>query len=1217
MNLYSFFRKKHSKPFLGAVFAAIFLSAFFVTSSKSFAQVTPRPISDYLTLWGTDTTTPQKDDITTAKKSGIAYFGPKPQSAGGIGADGTLKKISVPITLLIDQTKYREWNMVGSDYFESVDGGIFGIGSNNKYYLRLLDQSFIARIYQKDDSGNVINESVSLIKICSFYDCSNSKNSSPNADILINSGKPLDHISKFRKGSSMFGNFWNPYSDGYADNNGDDIKQSGQDGFVTATKYTTPGLYVLGKTLNYLIDTDGPALILGQTAIVDLDINKPLEKGKDAYIELWYMGSSRLSTNKSDNGPAPFEANNSRVKYFNIPIQNGFDNTKYPFFQIGGTYTFKTPASLDEANTAAQNAIAEASTVGGNMSDTDNTQADTLPVCVLAHPLTGSGSFMGCIAYIGYGVYQITAWIAGILGKAMDFFLGYSISDESYRASVIVTGWKLVRDISNIFFIIILIWTGFATVFNMDGISMKKVVPSLIINALIINFSLFGTQLVIDISNITARLFYNTMSVCDGKCIYKAPPHEKEIANPNTRGTGGYKPLSEKIVDSFDPQRIFKAQTLSATPNKDTGTDNTSTNGGFNASGISNNIDATASKTLNIYDSDYAIYFLIVSIIAAMIMLGMAKMFFGVMFMFVGRVVGLYMSMIFSPFAVLTRGNMPIVSKIKELSWGSWLEDLTNYALLAPIFIFFLYIIYAFINSDMLSIVGLKEDGGFMNTVIAICIPMIIVYMLVGQGVKIAKKYAGAAGEMIQKYATQATGLVAGAAVGVASGGLAFAGTRVAGLAKLTEARRAELTAKKAEGGFAGRMASLRLGMNDRAQSGSFDMRKTKAFGGLNSFTKDLGFSLNDKVSSNIGLGQDATKGGMKAIEKKEKEDMKKKIESIKTDLKDKDVAAVWEKKAAKLRDAEEKRLRKNEEYLIQAHRDNGKSDAEIQAMKTNNTLQDSAADLAKKKIDDDYGKVETNKQLTQALRQEFAQSIADGKTFGQQISKPLAGGGALYAANTARFATTAGATAAGVPLLAMAYDQNRKSKVKKGAASKWVDDAKKDRKKHKVPKDERLEYEKKNLETQLGEMDNYIESINSDLKSNFEKIIAAAEAGNVMFKRFKGRTADSFGQEPGDREVATEMHREAVTEDINDHNIEIGKLRERMKQEKEANNTTAAANTDREIKAKMASKKTREWELKQMDEKRRANLTSELSKKEDALDKIAEKKKKDEESGK
>ena len=76
------------------------------------------------------------------------------------------------------------------------------------------------------------------------------------------------------------------------------------------------------------------------------------------------------------------------------------------------------------------------------------------------------------------------------------------------------------------------------------------------------------------------------------------------------------------------------------------------------------NTDASQWSTDN---KDYAWYFIIVTVIAAIIMWSVGVMFWKTAFLFVGRVVGFYVAMIFSPLAFFSRGNIPLVSKLPQV----------------------------------------------------------------------------------------------------------------------------------------------------------------------------------------------------------------------------------------------------------------------------------------------------------------------------------------------------------------------------------------------------------------------------------------------------------------------------------------------------------------------------------------------------------------------
>jgi hypothetical protein len=252
-----------------------------------------------------------------------------------------------------------------------------------------------------------------------------------------------------------------------------------------------------------------------------------------------------------------------------------------------------------------------------------------------------------------------------------------------------------------------------------------------------------------------------------------------------------------------------------------------------------------------------------VSLIAAFILFAIAMMFWKTAFFFVGRVIGLYMAMIFAPFAVLTKGNMPLVGGISELSWTKWLSDLTKYALLAPIFVFFLYVIYSFLETDFIKVYADKVGTTFFETVVYISIPMIIVYFMIRAGVGIAQKYAGDMGKAVQGFAQKAAGLAGGAALG----GVGLIGGRVLGAAatSLNTSKAGEwLRDKSTSTGLGGWLARRSVSTLNTTEKASFDFRKS---GMGQKLFKEMGVDTDQKALSSLsgmglGLGTQNTAGG-------------------------------------------------------------------------------------------------------------------------------------------------------------------------------------------------------------------------------------------------------------------------------------------------------------------------------------------------------------------
>ena len=548
----------------------------------------------------------------------------------------------------------------------------------------------------------------------------------------------------------------------------------------------------------------------------------PIGGAQTFKADMWYCGE------EDDYGNDEEFTTETTTRYAALGSVNTFNNLcggDRPYFKIAESSPFQIPA--DGSTTPAP-----IDPTGGSTINTNNAQKvdDGLPECGIV-----SGTIVGCVARVVYYlIYWPIAWFAGLMGSLFDFFLGYSLSDASYRAEFAVRGWQIVRDISNIFFIIILVWTGLSTVFEIggNGATMKRVVPALILNALFINFSLFGTRVIIDLSNVVARVFYNSVEVCEGKC----QPKDESGKIPNIKtGPGGSKPLSEKIVSSFNPQRIFAGPIL-------------------DQARATENIDNSKSASS---DAQVAGYFIIVSLIAAFILFMIAMMFWKTAFFFLSRVIGLYVAMIFAPFAVLTRGNMPLLGGVKEISWTKWWEDLTNYALLAPIFVFFLYIIYSFLETDFISVYLGKVGDTFFETVIYIAVPMLIVYFMIKQGVTIAEKYSGEIGKKMSGFVN---GTLAATAIGVASGGLASVARGTIGRASSAMAN--SNTLRKWSGSdnwLARQVGNAGVKVGESGSKAAFDVRNT----GLMKQMGVDGSKENKFITKLTRTTTDNTKGGV------------------------------------------------------------------------------------------------------------------------------------------------------------------------------------------------------------------------------------------------------------------------------------------------------------------------------------------------------------------
>lgn len=1047
----SFFRNISCKAKF--ILPVLFLS-FLVSPVTAFAtaEAPERSLNDHLTAFGTNFS-PSKDDILNAKASGIVYFGPADENQGGFDKDGNLKKLTTVVNLNINTSLPRAWNMIGGEYTGA------DLNTKKHSYGFLKDQeTFLAHIYQRegaDNSGPIINEAIVPLPSTTFVDDA-WKELGPDGETKFKKDRtPLNRIVKIIRQAGASYNFGNAAEDGYTGGDGSTAYILGiGTGYILGGKVGA----IAGAYVANLLNTSEPKLAGQQRALLYLDISSnsnykdcricktaTLEKGKKTYMDIWYLGSPRVSSDRSypggpaspaiaiyrahspytqlvpagfsyDYGGIPLAYNENtgelitdpkdvtadklkRRHFFEVPgatqaagdrmadfnftykefpdenakmrnllkiaLDKDIKDIHFPYFKIGGTVEFTTPTSYETAVAAADEAKTEADKVEPLL--LSSSPSSVLPLCSIL-PTVTDGSVMGCVAQILYhGVFRPVAFFAQLMGKLFDFFLGYSLSDESYRHDFVQTGWQLVRDISNIFFIVIMIWTGLMAVFNTSNVSYKKVIPALIINALIINFSLFATRVVIDISNITARIFYNQMVV----------KVNGDVQDPS-KSVSGYKPISEAIVSSFNPQSIFSNMVLD---------DDQVGSGTKTEAEAPTNVDFNSNQSSSLIESskfekkskEYAGYFALVTLVAIAISFAVAMMFWKTAFMFVGRVIGLYVAMIFSPFAFLSRGSIPLVSKIDGISYASWWKDLTQYALLAPIFVFFLYIINSFLNVEFFNKIGLDQNAeGFFGKVMYVMIPMLIIYGLVTKAVGIAKRYSGYFGDLAQNFAVKATGVVGGAAIGLASGGLAYAGTRFGSrvgraLGQSRLGRRAAIAVARAQSN--GTRASLTARLTNRAlnwtQSSSWDPRNTKLGGVLrdNYLFKQMGLKPKDELTGEIGLGQKAFEGGYLAQQERRQKELRDEIENIKFSyLNDDQAKKLWKEIAdAKVGDSAMK------DYLDK--NDSGFKATSDQEAQLKKEIKD-----AKKKIDDLEADIRTTNKLSEGDMEKAKNSLRDEK---------------------------------------------------------------------------------------------------------------------------------------------------------------------------------------------------------------------------------------------
>ncbi len=101
-------------------------------------------------------------------------------------------------------------------------------------------------------------------------------------------------------------------------------------------------------------------------------------------------------------------------------------------------------------------------------------------------------------------ILNVSGDILALLMPALIFVAEYN----AFTTSPPVTdGWVIVRDLCNMFFILILLLIAFATILRVEGYDIKKMVPKLVIMAILINFSKTICGLIIDFAQVIMNTF--------------------------------------------------------------------------------------------------------------------------------------------------------------------------------------------------------------------------------------------------------------------------------------------------------------------------------------------------------------------------------------------------------------------------------------------------------------------------------------------------------------------------------------------------------------------------------------------------------------------------------------------------------------------------------------------------------------------------------------
>ena len=286
----------------------------------------------------------------------------------------------------------------------------------------------------------------------------------------------------------------------------------------------------------------------------------------------------------------------------------------------------------DEASKAVDKAAAEAANSCLNSVGIPT----NIPVCIKQ-----------ILAWIAYIILYLMSWLVGLAGLLLDTSIQWSVLDMSKHVnetSAIGIGWTMLRDIGNMVFIFLLLYVAVKTILGLADGQTMRLIRNIIIIAILVNFSLFFTKVVIDASNVLSIGFYNKMI-------------------SDSASTGGYTGVQSFSANFAKPLGIT---------------------GIFDASSFAKNTAAT---------QDFS-YILVLGIGGSIMLFLVAFTFLYAAVLFIIRYVVLIFVMIFSAIAFIAW----VMPEFRG-QFVKWRTMLIGQALFAPLYMILIYLVMILANN--------------------------------------------------------------------------------------------------------------------------------------------------------------------------------------------------------------------------------------------------------------------------------------------------------------------------------------------------------------------------------------------------------------------------------------------------------------------------------------------------------------------------------------
>lgn len=320
------------------------------------------------------------------------------------------------------------------------------------------------------------------------------------------------------------------------------------------------------------------------------------------------------------------------------------------------------------------------------------------------HPAHAEDGLFGNIGSMMFMMLaRIFQALGGLFGKGVLLVIGALVSVAQYsdfvsEASPVGTGWVLVRDVTNMFYILIMLLIAFGTMFGIEEYSyQKKTVTKLLLSAVFVNFSKLFCGLVIDFSQVIMLTFvYGFQAALGGNFLDAVGMNkwleDNKSVDPNSLSSSAGVPY--EVMLGFAMAMIMALITL-----------------------------------------------VVVSYMTVMLVI---------------RIVYIWLLVVMSPAAFFVRG-VPL--KSAEKYYGEWWGMFTSQLIFGPVMAFFLWLSLASVQTATSGFSGTDTSAGMTEafTMFGVRKFVVAICLLVG-GTQIASKISGATAGMAKTVMKRGSG---------------------------------------------------------------------------------------------------------------------------------------------------------------------------------------------------------------------------------------------------------------------------------------------------------------------------------------------------------------------------------------------------------------------------------------------------------------------------